>query len=145
MKKKKQLLVSVSELQEDEQRKKQIRKETYSKILDMISKKIKAKNELGEKRLIFVTPSFVMGCPSFDVGAATVYLERQIRNGGYNTAILSNDSFYIDWMPKSSARGTNSHGTGSRGTNSKSRTERDVLEDEYSGLINLKKYAEKYK
>lgn len=137
MKKKKQLLVSVSELQEDEQRKKQIRKETYSKILDMISKKIKAKNELGEKQLIFVTPSFVMGCPSFDVGAATMYLERQLRNGGYTTAILSNDSFYIDWKPKVQSRNTKSRATKT--------TERDVLEDEFSGLINLKKYAEKYK
>ena len=132
--KKRKLLVSVSELQQDEQRKKQIRKETYSKILDMISKKIKAKNELGEKRLIFVTPSFVMGCPSFDVGAATLYLERQIRNGGYTTAILSNDSFYIDWTPKAKPKEKESI-----------RKERDVLEDDYSGLINLKKYADKYK
>ena len=128
-------LVSISELHSEVQKKKKIRKETYVKILDIISKRIKTKNELGEKRMIFSTPSYVMGCPSFDVYSATIYLERQLKNGGYNTRLISNDSIYIDWYPKRNKK---------KEPSTERVTERDVLEDEFSNLINLKKFADKY-
>jgi len=90
-------LVSALELQKADEAKKAIRKETYKKILEQISKKIQVSSQVGNKNLIVNIPSFVMGFPTFNREVAANYIERQLRNGGYKTNRLSETSIYIDW------------------------------------------------
>lgn len=131
-------LVPASELQKDKEKKKLIKKEIYKNILEIFSKKIKHVAESGTTWVILETPGFVMGCPSFNVIAATTYLERQLRNGGYKTRLVTSSSILVDWSPEPKVK----RREGGRATSS---TEREVLVDEFSGLINLKKVADKYK
>lgn len=132
-------LVPASELHKDKEKKKKIRKEIYKTILTLFSKKIKHNSECGTTWVILETPTFVMGFPPFDVPLATSYMERQLRNGGYKTRSVTPTSVLVDWSPD---RPTSPKSNRTRGS---STTERSVLEEEFSGLINLKKYAEKYK
>ena len=129
-------LIPASELQKDKEKKKLIKKEIYKNILEIFSKKIKHVAESGTTWVILETPGFVMGCPSFDITSATIYLERQLRNGGYKTRIITNSSIFVDWSPEPKDK---------KRTTTTTTTERDVLVDEFSGLINLKKVADKYK
>ena len=122
-------LISVIELQKAEQAKKEIKKETYRKILEQISKKIKVSSDIGNKNLIVTIPGFVMGFPSFNQEIAANYIERQLKNGGYSTSRLNEKSIYIDWNK-------------SIKVNDKKSTEDDL---DIPSFVNLKKYAAKYK
>ena len=124
-------LVSAMELQKADQAKKEIKKETYRKILEQISKKIQVSSDIGNKNLIVTIPIFVMGFPSFNQEAAATYIERQLNNGGYKTNRLSATSIYIDWnKPK-----------GDKTTHDK----KPVDDLDIPSFMNLKKYAAKYK
>jgi len=124
-------LVSAQELQKANEAKKAIKKETYRKILEQISKKIQVSSQIGNKNLIVTIPSFVMGFPTFDQAMAATYIERQLRNGGYNTNRISGTSIYIDW-------------TGPKSEKPKSKS--SVVDDlDIPSFMNLKKYAAKYK
>lgn len=129
-------LIPASELHKEKEKKKLIKKEIYKNILEIFSKKIRHVAESGTTWVVLETPAFVMGCPSFDVASATIYLERQLRNGGYKTRIITNSSIFVDWSPERKVNKRGGEGTS---------TEREVLVDEFSGLINLKKVADKYK
>ena len=124
-------LVSALELQKADQAKKEIKKETYRKILEQISKKIQVSSEIGNKNLIVTIPAFVMGFPSFNQETAATYIQRQLNNGGYKTNRLSTTSIYIDWnKPK-----------GEKITDDK----KPVDDLDIPSFMNLKKYAAKYK
>ena len=135
-------LVLATELQKEKDAKRAIKKQTYKQILEQVSRKIKNASNGGKEQVIVTIPVFVMGCPSFDQRAAAIYIDRQLKNGGYKTRFVSEISIYIDWtkdrppppppLPQ--------------GVKKARKTERDVLEEEYQlpSLINLKKYAQKY-
>lgn len=124
-------LVSAMELQKADQAKKEIKKETYRKILEQISKKIQVSSQIGNKNLIVTIPAFVMGFPSFNQEAAATYIQRQLNNGGYRTNRLSTTSIYIDWNK-------------SKGENI-TRDKKPVDDLDIPSFMNLKKYAAKYK
>tara|TARA_R110002074_G_scaffold8841_2_gene35775 strand:- start:4791 stop:5177 length:387 start_codon:yes stop_codon:yes gene_type:complete len=124
-------LISVLELQKADKAKKQIKKETYRKILEQISKKIQVSSQIGNKNLIVTIPSFVMGFPTFHQYTAANYIIRQLNNGGYKTNRLNDTSIYIDWTsPKED-----------------NKTPENKYEDDLDipSFVNLKKYAAKYR
>ena len=124
-------LVSAQELQKVNEAKKAIKKETYRKILEQISKKIQVSSQIGNKNLIVTIPSFVMGFPTFNQATAANYIERQLNNGGYKTNRISGTSIYIDWTAPAKEKATESN-----------RMEDDL---DIPSFMNLKKYAAKYK
>ena len=128
-------LVSASDISGIHQAKKDIRKETYKKILEQFSKKIKHNAQLNQTSATLIVPVIVLGFPTFDRAIAATYLERQLRNGGYTTRRLDNVTTFVQW------------GTQSRGTTKKKQTEETIQSafGELDGLVNLRKVANKYR
>ena len=127
-------MISIQEIQKIENVRKTIRKETYTKIYEQFSKKIRHHVELGLKNVTLNVPSFVMGCPTFDRSKAADYLVRQLKNGGFRVDRLSPTDIYVDWNIK---------------TSKKKSEPRHEPEHETDGglpsLINLKKLAAKHR
>lgn len=127
-------MISIQEIQKIENVRKTIRKETYTKIYEQFSKKIRHHVELGLKSVTLNVPSFVMGCPTFDRSKAADYLVRQLKNGGFRVDRLSPTDIYIDWNIKTSKK------------KSESRPEPEHETDGgLPSLINLKKLAAKHR
>lgn len=124
-------LVAASELQKAETQRKQIKKETYKKILDQISKKIQTISESKGTQTIVSVPPFVVGFPIYNRASAAVYIERQLRNGGYYVRRVSEHDIYVDWKVRKKDGDT----------------EERTVEDDMGlpSFLNLKKYAAKYK
>lgn len=124
-------LIPATDIQKADQARKKIKKDTYAKILELISKKVTVAAQMGNTNIIFEIPQFVMGFPTFHRGSAGNYIERQLKNGGYKVRRLSDTAMIIDWK--------------------KERHEKETDEPRYSddmgipSFINLKKYAAKYK
>jgi broad specificity polyphosphatase/5'/3'-nucleotidase SurE len=128
-------LVPAASLQKDKEKKKEVRKETYRKILELVSRKIKNAAEMNQVHIMVTIPPWVLGCPVYDLLLATNYIERQIKNGGYRTARINENSMYVNW-DKDRRKSHQEH----------PETERHVLEEEFKipSLINLKKVASRY-
>jgi hypothetical protein len=85
--------------------------------------------ELGHKQVFLTVPSFVVGYPTFDRGAAARYMTRQLKLGGFDVRLVSDYDMYVSWIiPK--------------------KVKEKVVEPdetEFPDLMNLKKMADKYR
>lgn len=59
-------MLSISDVNKIDARRKQIRKEIYTKIYDQFVAKIRQSVELGCKQIFLQVPSFLVGYPTFD-------------------------------------------------------------------------------
>ena len=122
-------MININDVTKIDEKRKQIKKEIYTKIYEQFSRKIKQCVELGHKQVFLTTPAFVVGCPTFDRSAATRYISRQFHLGGFTVQQISDYEIYVSWVI------------------TKKRTEKVQEPDEtqFPDLINLKKIASKYR
>ena len=122
-------MISIDDVTKIDEKRKQIRKEIYTKIYEQFSSKIKQSVELGHKQLFMTVPPFLIGYPVFDRSAAARYIARQFVLGGFTVKLVSDHDIYVSWViPK------------------KKKEKRESEEDgDFPNLMNLKKMANKYR
>ena len=122
-------MISIDDVTKIDEKRKQIRKEIYTKIYEQFSSKIKQSVELGHKQIFLSVPSFLIGYPVFDRYAAARYIARQFVLGGFTVKLVSDHDIYVSWViPK------------------KKKERRESEEDsDFPNLMNLKKIANKYR
>jgi hypothetical protein len=126
-------MLSAEDIQKIENKKKEIKKETYRRIFEQFSKKIKLSVEMGQKYAKLSVPPFILGYPTYDLSKAAMYLKRQLENSGFNVTMVDTITLEVTWSKNNKSV-----------KNVKRPPEPD---DEYSlpSLINLKKLANKHK
>tara|TARA_Y100000401_G_scaffold116143_1_gene121248 strand:+ start:184 stop:567 length:384 start_codon:yes stop_codon:yes gene_type:complete len=124
-------MISIDEISRIAEKRKRLKKETYIKLHEQISKKIRQSVELGHKYVFVQIPSFVMGYPHFDRTRATQYLIRQFRLGGFYVQHIGEFELCISWTPKKTI------------TQKEDKPEEDF--EDFPTLVNLKKTANKYR
>jgi len=122
-------MISINDVTKIDEKRKQIRKEIYKRVYEQFSRKIKQSVELGHKHVFLTVPTFVIGYPTFDRGAAARYITRQLKLGGFDVSAVSEYDMYVSWnVPK------------------KTRPKiEEPNETEFPDLMNLKKIANKYR
>ena len=122
-------MISINDVTKIDEKRKQIRKEIYTRVYEQFSRKIKQSVELGHKQVFLTVPTFVIGYPTFDRGAAARYIMRQLKLGGFDVRLVGDYDMYVSWViPKKSKQ---------------KMAEPD--ETEFPDLMNLKKMADKYR
>ena len=123
------MMLSISDVTKIDERRRQIRKEIYTKIYEQMVSKIKQSVELGCKQIFLSVPSFVVGYPTFDRDQAAKYIARQFVRGGFTVQMITPIELYVTWYAPRRKR------------------ERIEVEDEveFPTLMNLKKMANKYR
>ena len=91
-------MISVDDISRIAEKRNRLRKETYVKLYEQISKKIRQSVELGHKYVFVQIPSFVMGYPHFDRIKATQYLVRQLHIGGFMVQHIGDFELCISWL-----------------------------------------------
>jgi len=122
-------MISINDVTKIDEKRKQIKKEIYTRVYEQFSRKIKQSVELGHKQVFLTVPTFVVGYPTFDRGAAARYIMRQLRLGGFDVRLVSDYDMYVSWViPKKVKQKVN-----------------EPDETEFPDLMNLKKMADKYR
>ena len=88
-------MLSISDVNKIDERRKQIRKEIYTRIYEQFVAKIKQSVELGCKQIFLQVPSFLVGYPSFDRQQAARYVSRQFLRGGFSVQLVSPTELYV--------------------------------------------------
>ncbi len=125
-------MLSISDVNKIDERRKQIRKEIYTRIYEQFVAKIKQSVELGCKQIFLQVPSFLVGYPSFDRQQAARYVSRQFLRGGFSVQLVSPTELYVAWYtPKKK----------------KELHEKIEVDDDtdFPNLMNLKKLANNYR
>lgn len=124
------MMLSISDVTKIDERRRQIRKEIYTKIYEQMVSKIKQSVELGCKQVFLSVPSFVVGYPTFDRDQAAKYIARQFVRGGFTVQMITPIELYVTWY-----------------TPRKKKERIAEVEDEveFPTLMNLKKMANKYR
>jgi len=122
-------MISINDVTKIDEKRKQIRKEIYTRVYEQFSRKIKQSVELGHKQVFLTVPTFVIGYPTFDRGAAARYVARQFKLGGFDVRLVGDYDMYVSWViPKKVKRKVEEHD-----------------ETEFPDLMNLKKMADRYR
>ena len=122
-------MISINDVTKIDEKRKQIRKEIYTRVYEQFSRKIKQSVELGHKQVFLTVPTFVIGSPTFDRGAAARYVARQFKLGGFDVRLVGDYDMYVSWViPKKVKQKVEEHD-----------------ETEFPDLMNLKKMADRYR
>jgi len=124
-------MISIDDISRITEKRNKHKKETYVKIYEQITKKIRQSVDLGHKYVFVQIPSFVMGYPHFERHKALQYIIRQFEIGGFMVQRVGEYEICISWKPK-------------KLKNSESKNVSEDLDD-FPTLINLKKTANKYR
>lgn len=122
-------MISINDITKIDEKRKQIRKEIYTRVYEQFSRKIKQSVELGHKQVFLTVPTFVIGYPTFDRGLAAKYIVRQLTLGGFDVNLVNDYNMYVSWniRKKTKQKTEESHDT------------------DFPDLMNLKKMANKYR
>lgn len=123
-------MISINDVTKIDEKRKQIKKEIYTKIYEQFSRRIKQCVELGHKQVFLTIPAFVVGYPTFDRYAAAKYVVRQFQLGGFTVQHISDFEIYITWVIPKKKR---------------ERSSEEPNETEFPDLMNLKKIANQYR
>jgi hypothetical protein len=121
-------MINARDIAKIENKRKEILKETYTKIYEQFSRKIRHHVELGQKQVFLNVPGFVMGHPMFDQEAATRYLRRQLERADFEVTATGDYEFLVTW-----------------GSAKPSREKEPDPESDLPSLMNLRKAANKYR
>lgn len=122
-------MISVDEIARLTEKKNKLKKETYVKLYEQASRKIRHAVEFGVKYALFQVPSFLMGYPMFDRFKASAYVKRQLERGGFTVAVVGDHELRITWRVKKVVSEKNS----------------EEEPEDFPSLVNLKKAANKYR
>lgn len=123
-------MISVDEISRLTDKKNRLKKETYVKLYEQASRKIRQSVDFGGKYAMFQIPSFLIGYPMFDRFKATSYIKRQLERGGFNVTVTGDHELHITWKVKK--------------VQGEKIIEEPVLDD-FPTLVNLKKAANRYR
>ncbi len=94
-------MISAKELEERERKKKEMKKEFYTRILTQMCRKIDMMNSLGKSDCYLNVPEFIFGYPSYNVQTVTVYIQRQLTRLGYRCSVLNfAGKLHVAWGKK---------------------------------------------
>jgi hypothetical protein len=120
-------MINARDIVKIENRRKEIKKEIYTKIYEQFSRKIRQNVELGQKQVFLNVPMFLLGLPTFDRDKATEYLKRQLERADFVVTKTGSYELLVTWNVKKEIK------------------EPEPVFDEFPTLMNLRKAASKYR
>ena len=123
-------MIHVSELHKDQDNRNDIKKKTFNKILEDMSRIVKRRAQMGHKECYLTVPAFTMGRPLYNVRQATKYVIHKMKKNGFDVSDRGDNILFVSWKSTSTTSVT-------------SRTEEDLTDDEFMfpSFANLKKSA----
>ena len=133
-------MINVKTIKKIEDSRKQVKKETYKKILEQFSRKIQVSVSANQKQVFLEVPAFLLGYPSYNLESAAVYLKRQLELGGFRVVNVSPVVFNVSWYTEKERKATREPPPRFRNEP----TPPTFSEEDFPSLINLKKAAKRY-
>ena len=121
-------MIRKSDIQKVDDKKREVKKDLYTKLYEQASRKIRQAVEFGQKQVIFRVPGYLLGYQPFDRYSATTWIHRQLKLGDFTVTRVDEYTLFISWFQQKQ----------------KVQHEKEEPEEEdFPTLVNLKKAANK--
>lgn len=128
-------MIRVSDIEKIEDRRREVRKEIYTKLYEQFSRKIRQSVDFGQTQVFLTVPGYLLGYATFNRAHAATYLRRQLVRAQFEVSTVDAYTFYVRWGRRSTA---------ARPLESRGASAPDPSDD-FPTLINLKKAANKHR
>ena len=89
-------ILSTKELDKETKVKKTVKNDAYNEVLKECYAKVKTRNKLGYKSIMYKVPSILFGYPLYDVNDLATFIIRKLQKGGFTVYIVQG-SLLISW------------------------------------------------
>ena len=123
-------MIRKSDIIKVDERRRDVKKELYTRLYEQASRKIRQAVEFGQKQVLVVVPGYLLGYQPFDRVAATTWIARQLKLGDFSVSRFDDYTLFVTWYPDEKKEEPYSSVI----------TDDDTL---FPSLVNLKKAANK--
>lgn len=99
-------MVTVNDIKQTINRKKERKYESFEKILDMCFNKIERYAHIDKLFCLFEVPDFVLGKPLFDINECILFLMSQLQKNGFKVTYMFPRLLRIDWQDQTTSQST---------------------------------------
>lgn len=131
-------MIRVSDIEKIEDRRREVRKEIYTKLYEQFSRKIRQSVDFGQNQVFLTVPGYLLGYATFNRAHAATYLRRQLVRAQFEVSTVDAYTFYVRWGRKSTAKQLE---PSVRGASAPA----PDTSDDFPTLVNLKKAANKHR
>jgi hypothetical protein len=89
-------ILSTKELDKETKVKKTVKNDAYNEVLKECYAKIKTRNKLGYKSIMYKVRSILFGYPLYDINDLATFIIRKLQKGGFTVYIVQG-SLLISW------------------------------------------------
>lgn len=90
-------MINVNDLHKKQESRNNLKKKTFEKILEDLSRIVKNRSQLGQKECFLSVPAFVIGKPLYNVRQATKYIIYKMRKNGFEVYDGGANEIYVSW------------------------------------------------
>ena len=90
-------MINVKDLHREQGNRNNLKKKTFDKILEDLSRIIKNRSQLGQKECFLNIPAFIIGKPLYSVRQATKYIIHKMRKNGFDVYDGGGNEIYVSW------------------------------------------------
>lgn len=89
-------ILSTKDLDKETKVKKTVKNDAYNEVLKECYTKVKTRNKLGYKSIMYKVPSILFGYPLYDINDLATFIIRKLQKGGFTIYIVQG-SLLISW------------------------------------------------
>lgn len=93
-------MVKAEKLIKEQKEREDKKKETFEKILVIIEKKIILASAANYYYTWYTIPEFIVGLPLYSIIECKDYIEKKIKNNGFESEFFEPNILFIKWFPK---------------------------------------------
>ena len=90
-------MINVNDLHREHDNRNNLKKKTFEKILEDLSRIIKNRSQLGQKECFLNIPAFIIGKPLYNIRQATKYVIYKMRKNGFDVYDGGGNEVFVSW------------------------------------------------
>lgn len=91
------MATTAKEMVAKEKARQNVRKQTYTVMLEQFCRKIRSAVDLGQRDCVVTVPPFIVGFPKYDLSRAVIYMCRQLQRLGYIVNLIGPLDIQVEW------------------------------------------------
>jgi hypothetical protein len=134
------MTINIDDVRKVEEKRRKAKKEMYTKMYDMFSKKIQVAVDHHQKSVVLNIPAFMFGYPKYNMSSARKYMERQLTLSGFSIYRIMDNGIFVTWVKEEKL-----HYSAPPPTTTKNSDMQCAEDSTIPDLVNLRKLANKYR
>ena len=92
-------MVKADELIKQQEERKKLKKKTFSKILNLVEKRIQMSSNSNNYYTWYEIPELILGLPIYNLSECKNYIVKKLEKNGFKTELYEPNLILVTWFP----------------------------------------------